>query len=63
MKIKLTDCVVDTKKIKQLRNKPIKLLRGLNKKIKPHYTIEFIDNTFKVITKQEYKLLKEAINE
>lgn len=63
MKITLTDCVINTDEIKQLRKRPIKLLAGINTKIKPHYSIEFINGNFKVITKQEYKLIKKAINE
>lgn len=61
MKIKLCDGVIDTSKIKRLRKKPIKLLSGLRDKIKPKYSIEFLDGTFKVINKQEYKLLSKEM--
>lgn len=57
MKIKLFDVTINTDKIKQLRKKPIKLQHGLNGTIKPRYSIEFNDGTFKEITKQEYKRL------
>lgn len=57
MKIKLFDTTINTDNIKKLWNKPKKLHCGLSKTIKPNYSIEFNDGTFKEITKQEYKLL------
>lgn len=61
MKIKLSDITIDTSNIKELHNKNKKLHSGLNKTIKPHYSIEFINDTFLPINKQEYKLLKSRI--
>ncbi len=61
MKIKLSDITIDTSNIKELHNKNKKLHEGLNKTIRPHYSIEFINGTFLPINKQEYKLLKSKI--
>lgn len=59
MKVKLSNNnIINTAFIKQLRNKKVKLQAGLNKIIKPKYSIEFMDGTFTEISKQEYKLLK-----
>jgi len=63
MKVKLSNNnIIDTAFIKQLRNKKVKLQAGLNKIIRPKYSIEFIDGTFIEISKQEYKLLKRMRN-
>lgn len=61
MKIKLSDITINTSNIKQLHNKDKKLHSGLNKTIKPHYSIEFINGTFLQINKQEYKIIKNKI--
>lgn len=63
MKIKLSDGIIDTSKIKKIYSRPKKLHSGLNKIIRPHYSIEYIDGYFKVINKQEYKILKNILKE
>ena len=58
MKVKLSQLTIETDNIKQLHNRPKKLYRGMGKDIRTNYCIEFIDDTFTEITKQEYKTLK-----
>lgn len=57
MKVKLSQITIDVSKIKQLHNNQKRLQAG-TKTIRPHYCIEFIDDTFITIDKREYKLLK-----
>ena len=51
---------IDTNDIKSLRDKPIKLYAN-GKDYKASYAIEFKNNTFTEITKQEYKYLKKVL--
>ena len=57
MKVRLSQITIDTTTIKTIYNKYKKLQAG-TKIVRPHYCIEFIDNNFMEITKQEYKILK-----
>ena len=61
MRIRLSQVTVETSQIKQLHNKWKKLRAG-NKDIKLHYSIEFTDESFMEITKQEYKMLKNILD-
>ena len=60
MRIYLEKTTVETDKIKKLHNKRKKLRAG-NKDIILYYTIEFADDSFMEITKQEYKMLKKYL--
>lgn len=61
MKIKLkSGFVVDTKEVRRLHNKPIRLVK-IRYTIKPKYSVEFLDGTFEVLSRQEYKLLSKVI--
>lgn len=59
MKIKLSNnLIINTKDIKSLRDKPMRLYVSFGKEIKVDYSIEHLDGTFTEINKKEYKLLK-----
>ena len=65
-KIKLNDNIIDTLKIKKLHKKTgklyCKLYCGRGKVERTHYAVEYIDGTYFIINKQEYKLLKKVIS-
>lgn len=64
MKIKLTcKTIIDTKEIKRLRDKPVRLYISFGKEEKVDYSIEWNDGTFTEITKQEYKRLKKIVGD
>ena len=62
MKIRLYDKVIDTNKIKKLHKKKKRLYCDYGLDTIAHYCIEMIDDTYQVINKQEYKLLKKVMN-
>lgn len=62
MIIKLRDgIIIDTSKIKSLRDKPIKLYVQFGREIKVDYSIEWYSGEFSIITKQEYKRLNKLL--
>ena len=62
MKVKLSNITINTSIIKELHNKKQRLHSGLNKTIKPKYSIEFVNGTFLPINKQEYKIVKKVLD-
>lgn len=64
MKIKLRDnLIINTHEIKSLRSKPMRLYISFGKEKKADYTIEWFDETFTEITKQEYKMLAKILGD
>ena len=62
MKIKLSNnLIINTKDIKTLRDKPVRLYVSFGKEIKVDYSIEHLDGTFTEINKKEYKMIQNIL--
>ena len=62
MKIKLSNnLIINTKDIKSLRDKPMRLYVSFGKEIKVDYSIEHLDGTFTEINKKEYKMIQKIL--
>lgn len=61
MKVKLCDGIIDTSNIKQLHRKRQTLWCGYGKFERTHYAIEYLDGNYRVINKQEYKMIKKVM--